>query len=236
MAVASQAALTRPPDTSPLKKRFKADVTRAKLAELKLWIMDGLTDLEIQEKMGETVTVFNELKRELYRQETARMLSKTTEDVYLEYQWAQAKCLADLEGMITSIQGETDSKQQNALVGAIKAKSDIIDKVLKTGQDMGVINREPERKINIHGHAVINMTNTDLRKAITQEMQGLSKVIDKYGARDMAGDLITDGAQGPSFSEQTKSGMAMSGPAKAAAARESRKVVKRQKVIDVGPK
>jgi hypothetical protein len=223
-------AIKRPAHNSPLKKTYSASQTRALLSELKLRLVNGEADEQIQELLGVTVGKYNELKKELYRQEQASLQSKSTEDVYLEYQWAQRKCIEDLDAAILGI----PENQPNALIGAIKARSDIHDKILKTGQDMGVIAKEPERKVVVHGHIIAQLDNAALRKMIAQETNQLAGAIAKYGDTDMDGNPIDDDDNSaPTFAPQGKSGMSIAGPTKAAAARASRQAVKRQKVIDV---
>ncbi len=221
-------AIKRPAHNSNLKKSYSVAEVRALLYEMKLRIKTGDTDEEIMALLGiTTVGRYNELKRELYRQENAEIQKKTTEDVYLEYMWAQQKCIDDLKDAMKMI----PENQPNALVGAIKAQSEIHDKILKTGQDIGVISKEPERKVIIHGHVVAQMDNTSLRKLIAQETNQLAGALAKYGEVDMEGNQIGDNA--PKFLPQGKDGMNLSGPVKAAAARKSRMAVKRSKVIDV---
>jgi len=224
-------AIKRAAQGTALKKSYSAAELRAVLYEMKLRLSDGSTDEEVMTLLGiSTVGKYNELKRELYRQESADVRQKSTEDVFLEYKWAQEKCMRDLDDAMKGI----PENQPNALVGAIKAKSDIIDKILKTGQDIGVINKEPERKVVIQGHVIAQMSNNELRKLIAQETSSLADALAKYGDVDMDGNAIDDG-DGPTFSAQEKTGMSMAGPAKAAAARASRQAVKRTKVIDVDP-
>ncbi len=221
-------ALKRPKQGSALKKAYSAAEMRALLAELKLRLIAGDDDEDIRALLDVSVGRYNELKKELYRQEQAGLSLKTTEDVYLEYKWAQTKCIADLDAAIVEI----PENQPNAKVGAIKARSDIIDKILRTGQDMGIISKEPERKLVIHGHVVAQMSNSELRAAIAKETNQLAGAIARHGDVDMDGNPIGEGSN-PTFSSQEKSGMNISGPSKAAAARASRVSVKRQKVIDV---
>jgi hypothetical protein len=220
-------ALMRPANGSRLSKSYTVAQIRALLTELKLHLMSGEDDGTIQQTMGLTPGRYNELKKELYRQEKAAIQAKSTEDVYLEYVWNQTKCLQDLETLIPHI----PEQQPNAVVGAIKARSEIHDKMLKVGQDMGIINKEPERKLVIHGHVVAQLDNNDLRRAIVQETNALALAIAKYGDRDIDGNPIV--APEPTFTPIERSGQNMAGPSKAAAARKSRHAVKRSKVIDV---
>jgi hypothetical protein len=224
-------AIKRAAQGTALKKNYSASELRALLYEMKLRLAEGTTDEEVMTLLGiSTVGRYNELKRELYRQESADLVNKTTEDIFLEYKWAQEKCMRDLDDAMKGI----PENQPNALVGAIKAKSDIIDKILKTGQDIGVINKEPEKKQIIHGHIIAQLSNQELRKLIAQETNSLADALSKYGDVDMDGNPILEESE-PTFSSQEKSGMSMAGPAKAAAGRASRQAVKRTKVIDVDP-
>lgn len=223
-------AIKRPAHNSALKKSYSAAETRSLLAELKLRLMEGDSDELIAELLGVSTARYNELKKELYRQENAEISGKSTEDVFLEYKMAQQKCLRDLDDAMKAI----PENQPNALVGAIKAKSEIIDKILKTGQDIGIITKEPERKLVLHGHVVAQLDNKELRKLIAQETNQLADALSKYGDTDMDGNPISE-KTGPVFGDQGKTGMNMSGPVKAQAARASRQAVKRAKVIDVNP-
>lgn len=224
-------AIKRAAQGTQLKKTYSAAELRSLLYELKLRLMEGSTDEEVMTLLGiSTVAKYNELKRELYRQESAELTNKTVEDVFLEYKWAQEKCMKDLDDAMRDI----PENQPNALIGAIKAKSDIIDKILKTGQDIGVINKEPEKKVVIQGHVIAQLSNAELRQMIAQETNALAGALAKYGDVDMDGNSIDD-TLAPTFGPQEKSGMNMSGPAKADAARKSRQAVKRTKIIDVDP-
>ncbi len=224
-------ALKRAAQGTQLKKSYTASELRTLLYEMKLRVMEGDSDEEIMTLLGvATVAKYNELKRELYRQEASDLQTKSTEEVFLDYKWAQEKCMKDLDDAMSGI----PENQPNALIGAIKAKSDIIDKILKTGQDIGVINKEPEKKVIIQGHIIAQMDNGTLRKLIAQETNMLADALTKYGDQDMDGNPISGDSE-PTFSPQIKSGQNLSGPAKASAARASRVAVKRTKVIDVDP-
>lgn len=227
----TQGALKRAAQGSKIKKHWNAAELRAKLAEMKLHIMAGLDDQEIQQMIGvSSVARYNELKKELYRQEQASLNQKSTEDVYLEYSWAQQQVIRELDDALANI----PENQPNAVVGALRAKSEIIDKILKTGQDMGIINKEPERKTVLHGHVVANMSMADLRKAIVGETNQLAGALARYGEVGMGdADLPGSRPDAPTFTSQEKGGMNKSGPTKAEAARLSRQAVKRTKVIDV---
>lgn len=205
---------------------------RVILAELKCHIMEGKNDLEIQDVMMLTPTQFAAYKKSLYAQESEDLRTKTTEDVFLEYKWAQEQCIRELDDAKAAFDSE---KGGNAIVGAIKAKSEIIDKVMQIGQSMGVITKTPETKLVLNGHIIAGMSDADLRKEIAKEMGGLAQAMAKYGEVNMDGEPISDGpVMPPIFSEPKRTGMNVAGPSKAAAARKSQQIRKLGKVIDVG--
>ena len=216
-----------------LKRRFKAADLRSKLAQIKADVALGKPDLQIADELGVSANAYNHLKKELQRQETAALYNQSTEDVYLEYVWRQNKCVEDLQDMINDFQA---TKQYNAIVGAVRAKSDIIDRILKTGQDMGILEKAPERKMILHGVAIANMDNSNLRKLIAEELEGLAAIVSKYGDRNLMGDAIDVGDSSeakspldvlsielpppPVFSAKGKPKQGAGGLAKAAAGRK----------------
>lgn len=177
-----------------------------------------------------TPAIYNELKRELFRQGQAELNGRTAEETFLEYSWAQQQNIQDLDQLIIDA-----GQQANAKLGAIRAKSEIQDKILKTGQDMGIIAREPERKLILHGHVVADMSDVQLRKLIATELGVFARVVERFGNTNMDGELIDADSvlalPAPQFSDDAKPKIAMGGAVKAAAARKSRRV-KRSKVID----
>ena len=208
-------ALKRPRDGSKLKKRWKTAELRSMLADVKRLLGEGKPDHEIAEELLLTAGAYNDLKKELYRQETAEMYNLTTEDVYLEYKWRQMQCIKELDAVIELSKKEDN---HNAALGAIRTKSDIIDKLVKIGQSMGVLDSAPERKL------------------ITNEMQGLRSVMAKYGDADMSGKPIEPAAlevpAGPEFTDKAKPGKAMGGKAKVLAGKAGAKM---KRVKSVAP-
>lgn len=228
---------------SRLKKRFKADELRAKLAHLKTQLAMGKSELEIAKELGVTIKTYQDLRKELLRQETTAMYEQTSEEVYLDYKWKQLQCVDAIDKAIAVYQSGNNF---NALVGAIRVKSDILDKLIKVGQDMGMLARVPESKMLIQGVVVAEMDNSELRKMITKEMTSLSSVMSKYGDKDFSGKTISLGDQkkipslppgqvinvtpGPEFSAQGKPKETRGSMAKAKAARKQRNLERRKSV------
>lgn len=204
--------------------------TRAKLAEIRLGLALRKTDLQIANELRLTPHRYNTLKKELIQQSTADLYNTTPEELYIEYSWQQSKCISDLEEVIKI---GIEAGSLTAATSAIKAKSDILDKIIKMGQDIGVLVKEPEKKFVIHGHAVATMEINELRKLVSSEVSSLATVVAKYGDQDMMGDApegaltVMGGAdifaraekQSPKFTGTGKSGKAKGGLVKAMAAK-----------------
>lgn len=96
--------------------------------------------------------VVNEIK--------ADVESKDAGVVYSRYIMGQLSILRDLNGVIKN--NKDNGKYANAVVGALRLKMDINEKILKTGQEMGFISKLPE------GHYILN--GKDLRNSSTDEL------------------------------------------------------------------
>ncbi len=122
--------------------------------------------------------LFEQIKSALYIQEAERLRTRTTEDVYTDYVLQQMSCVKDLTDACKRFEA---SKKSTALVGAIKARSEIWDKIIKQGQDLGVINKEPERMQFVGGLAVAELTEDKLRSLITGEISNLDTLMEQFG-------------------------------------------------------
>ena len=160
---------------------------RTQLAELRAFLGEGKTDFEVMELMEIGVEAYNALKREFYRQETVELNGRSTEQTYIDYLIQQRRIVVDLDKFATRAQ---KAANYHAELGAMKAKSDILDKLIRTGQELGVIDKTPEKKVVIHGHAIATMSDSRLRKLVINELVGLNNVTKRYGFTDMEGNPL----------------------------------------------
>lgn len=226
-------------------RRWTAIERRTLLEELRTRIAQFQPDEKIKQEMGLVGRQFYELRYELYSTEVKKQQSKSIEDIYLEYSWRQTQCVEELDKLIASMR-YAQVPTPGAAVQAIKAKSEIMDKIIKTGQDMGILDKTPERKLVLHGVAVADTDTGTLRKMIATELSGLGELVSKYGSTDLLGERIVNAAldDGPSFqpspdldmpdfSADEKPGItkAAASKSKAAKAQGSRNAVKREKLL-----
>lgn len=94
--------------------------------------------------------------------------------VFVEYREQQLLAVKELEDLAIAFR---QSSQFSALVSAIKTRSEILDKILKTGQDLGVIKRSA-REVKITGGVEIKgMTLAQLQVTLSKEMSGLRQLL-----------------------------------------------------------
>jgi len=141
-------------------------------------LASGKSDKEVQEEMGLSASEYNELKAAMFDQESENLRRRPVEHVYVDYMMKQAENVRDLSAMIAEFKR---SKQYSAMVGAVRARSEIYDKLIDRGQSFGLIHRQPERKEVVNGVIVTELSNKELRSMITSELAVLEKLMSKYG-------------------------------------------------------
>jgi hypothetical protein len=156
-------------------------------------LQKGEADLALQTDLQLPNAAFARLKEIALANEIERVKSTTTEQTYVEYCLAQRGCINDLNTLLDQYR---EAKNASAIVGAVKARSDIIDKMIKLGQDFGIIEKKPEEKRLVAGVVVTQLSNDDLRAAIAEQISSLNSLVTQYGDKNFAeldpGDLYRE--------------------------------------------
>lgn len=155
----------------------KAEIREAVAKAMSLTLA-GKDDDEIAELMGLTPAQLEQVRKELLAKEADRLISRGSEEIYADYVLQQLACIRDLVRLQRDFR---ESKNTSAMVGAIRARSEIIDKIVDRGQDLGFINKVPERKHITGGILVAEMSNAELRKAIVTELQTVQAMMKEVG-------------------------------------------------------
>ncbi len=146
-------------------------------AKVRSYLEDGKTHEEICRLLGWEWSRYEELVKEYYAQESEDVRNRTSEQLYVDYVREQTRNIRDLTSILEQFQ---ESKQHSAMVGAVRARSDIYDKIIDRGQQFGLIDKKPETKL-VAGMFVAQLTNKDLRTAITEELGHLNSLMSRYG-------------------------------------------------------
>jgi hypothetical protein len=145
-------------------------------------LVNGESDTRIAEDLNLTPVEYRRTKRKMYQAAVDGFTGKSTEEQYVDYCLEQEKCLKELDEMIKHF---TSSRQHNAMVGAIRAKSQILGDVHKTGVQMGVIKQETTWDQEVGGVRIGDLSNKELRDIIAKELRTLQHHIDKFGDKHM---------------------------------------------------
>lgn len=156
--------------------QLKGDGLRSALSKLRVCLVEKKKDAEICDKLGLSWEELLDLKRKFFDGEAEILRGRSTEHTYVRYVLEQRQCMADLDAVIA----EKD-KGNSSYVSAVRAKSDILDKVLKTGVELGLIQRLADGGGYAAGEAIKSMNNKDFRVYIVQEIQVLNQMMVRYG-------------------------------------------------------
>jgi len=105
---------------------------------------------------------------------TADLQAKPIEHVYVEYMIEQLKNVHKLNELIEDFDG--NSRNLAAVVGAVRLRSDIHDRIMEKGQTCGVIKKAPDQKESMHGIIFADLTADDLRETIVTQYKKLARM------------------------------------------------------------
>jgi len=160
---------------------------------------EGKMDDEIMVETGLAAEDYRKLKAAMFDQKADEIRARPTEHTYIQYMIDQAQNVKALSDMIEEFK---TTKQYNAMVGAIRARSEIYDKLIDKGQEFGLIHREPDKKI-VGGFVVADLSNKQLKTMITGELQVLDKLMRRYGDRNILDMVPGSLHRGPAMKEAT---------------------------------
>lgn len=160
--------------------RHKDRVRERRFARMWALLVEGKELDEIQAELGIAPQQIVTAEARMWEQEEERVRKRTNGRVYLEYMLHQQQCLHLLDEVIVTMRAAkvSESKDVNAFVAAVRARSDLYDKLIKTGHDLGVIQKTPERREHLHGHVVLqNLTDDQLKVEIARELDKTNQLI-----------------------------------------------------------
>lgn len=146
------------------------------------FVTAGRTDAWIIAKLGLLPDEYFDIKDRAFHRQVEAIRRRTTEQLYAEYVTQQAGCIHDLTG---AAEAAADKKDIKAMIQAIKGRSEIYDRIIRTGQDFGIIERKAERREIAMGVVLANLSDEDLRARISGELTGLRDLMGKFGDKDL---------------------------------------------------
>lgn len=137
-------------------------------------VIQGRSIEDISDEMGYDISELSFLQSRLLEMKTFELQGKPVEHVYVEYMIEQLKNVHTLNSLIEDFDG--NSRNLAAIVGAVRLRSDIHDRIMEKGQACGVIRKVPEQKESLHGLVIAELTADDLRETIVKQYRKLAKL------------------------------------------------------------
>lgn len=193
--------------------------TRHRIEEelLRACFSEGMTREEIMVLMGLNDSQVATVEKRLLANDGQKRLAMTTAHRYYVYCLQQEQCIRDLDyfveqtyraiknwndaakaygtpGVARKVLGNAPSQQ--AAVIAIKAKSDIFDRTIKIGQDMGVIQKRA-KEVRVSGQVNLAALPTEqLRKTLQKKLSQFEELVGKGTLPKMYIKMLEQGNDG----------------------------------------
>lgn len=142
-------------------------------------LCSGEDESDILEEMGLSAEDYENIKEKMLEVKAQELKTKPVEYTYVQYIIEQMKNLRTLDDFIAK--NNTDKKSTQSLVGAVRARSEILDRVIARGQEFGIIKKAPNRSEVVAGVLIAEMSNIQLKKEITSSLGSLNLLLKKYG-------------------------------------------------------
>lgn len=165
------------------KRRNKTDQRKIK-AEIRARLANGLSDEEIIEEIGLAPNIYVGYKKQVLSDELSEAISDTAGETWARYSLLMSGCIKDLNVVIRQghevFEEKGDTRSMNAVVGAIKAKAQILDGIIDRGQNLGVIHKEPDRSVTIGGISVSHGDSDRIEALIEERKKLLGELMSTY--------------------------------------------------------
>lgn len=157
----------------------------------------GLTGEDVRDSLGLPDEDFKTVLVHMFDAKAEEVSARPTEHTYVQYIIDQVRNITDL----TTIVGHYETTRNHAaMVSAIKARSDIQDKILDRGQQFGIVASAPEQSGGlIAGVVVTEMTNRDLRSSLLRELSEAKRMMAEFGDIDFASIEVGKIHRGPAL-------------------------------------
>lgn len=149
-------------------------------ASEELWklLMAGESDYDAQFALGIDAPTYLKVKVHMLDMKAQALRSLPTEHVYVQYVLDQGQNIRELTAMMGQFK---KTKQYNAMVGALRLRADLHDRILSKGQECGIIHREAQRKEVIAGIVITDLTNLQLRGQLQTELNDINDMMNGHG-------------------------------------------------------
>ena len=160
---------------------------KSAFARVRAWMELGDSPELCAERLGLTWEQWEEFKGRFYDEHVAIMRARSTEEVYLDYIIEQRRNILQLDEIYD--QASVKSAKLTAAVSAVRAKAEILDKIIHRGQEFGIIDKKPDRTV-VEGSITHRLSDSQLRAAIEKELAGIYELVEQHGQIDNSHTII----------------------------------------------
>lgn len=167
--MASTSKTTRKP-----RKRQETDVYKLIYKRL----CEGIPDEEIADELNVDDEQFEKLKLDAFKAKALEYKQKPPEHTYVEYVIEQKKTLEMLNKLIRDLAECDDPKVAPARVSAMRTRADILDRMVSTGQTLGMVDKAADVTKVVGGFVFEQLGREDIKTLIFKELEGLKRIVD----------------------------------------------------------
>lgn len=159
----------------PMRKVSEINIHRKRAAQYRACVALGWDSEQILFETSWPLTRLMAVRNYVEDEDKRLYEKKDPAQIFAVYTRQQQLCMKELEDLAMVFK---KSKQFSSLVNAVKTRSDILERVVKMGQELGIIKRTP-REVNISGKVDLNdMSAAQLRVYVKDEMRQMSAMLE----------------------------------------------------------
>ncbi len=159
---------------------FTKEQRKEAMVQLFTLLTQGMTEKEAMEHMNLDADTFEQLRVGMFDFKSEEIRKRPPEHVYVQYLIDCTRGIKDLDMMIQTFQ-RGDSKQYNAIVGAVRARTEIYNHIIQKGQEFGILEKKAEEKIIRAGIVLTNLASPELQAMIVKELKAASDMMKRHG-------------------------------------------------------
>lgn len=148
----------------------------ALLASLRICIANDNTEEEIMKELDLSPINLSTLKKKLADVDGGEITGQAPIEIFLEYILRQKRIIKDLDAIHTRAIGANPVQGQVA-IGACKAKSDILDRIIDRGQSLGVYDKKPAELKLLGDLNLDDMDLGELKDQVHKEMEEIKLIV-----------------------------------------------------------
>jgi len=138
-------------------------------------LSEGVDREDIEQTLALAPGDYEPLLSKFYAEAETSFKSRSNLRIYLDYITRQSQFVRDLERCKLGLE-KSNWKNAQGYVAAVKVQSEILDKLITQGQDLGLIKKIAEKFVMVGGTDVRDMGLPEINEAIEEEIISVRKL------------------------------------------------------------